>query len=113
MEELASAVRRVGGEPFGLEPQSLLSSLDHRLRRGDLVISAGWRSLYIDDDRVLDVDQVIEPIAELHALVGLRRPGRARVHRRDHLGRLPIGASVFIIKGRQELRDSTRLALGR
>ena len=51
MEELASAVRRVGGEPFGLEPQPLLSSLDHRLCCGDLVISAGWRSLYVDDNR--------------------------------------------------------------
>src|SRR5207253_4339509 len=36
MEELASAVRRVGGEPVGLEPQSLLCPLDHRLCRSDL-----------------------------------------------------------------------------
>src|SRR5207244_4367372 len=64
MEELASAVRRVGGEPVGLEPQSLLCPLDHRLCRSDLVVSAGWCCLYVDDDRVLDVDQVIEPIAE-------------------------------------------------
>jgi hypothetical protein len=54
MEELASAVRRVGGEPVGLEPQSLLRPLDHRLCRSDLV-SAGWCCLYVDDDRVLDV----------------------------------------------------------
>jgi hypothetical protein len=31
MEELASAVRRVRREPFGLEPQSLLSPFNHRL----------------------------------------------------------------------------------
>src|SRR6266516_57118 len=113
MEELASAVRRVGGEPVGLEPQSLLRPLDHRLCRSDLVVSAGWCCLYVDDDRVLDVDQVIEPIAELDALVGFCSPRRARVHRRDHLWRLAISLSVFITEGRQELCDGARLALGR
>src|SRR5947209_16646682 len=113
MEELASAVRRVGGEPVGLEPQSLLRPLDHRLCRSHLVVSAGWCCLYVDDDRVLDVDQVIEPIAELDALVGFCGPRRARVHRRDHLWRLAISVSVFIIEGRQELCDGARLALGR
>jgi hypothetical protein len=33
----------------------------------------GSFGLHIDDDRVLYVDQVIEPIAELHALVGLHQ----------------------------------------
>jgi len=101
MEELASAVRRIGGEPVGLEPQSLLRPMDHRLCRSDLVVSAGWCCLYVDDDRVLDVDQVIEPIAELDALVGFCGPRRARVHRRDHLWRLASSVSVFIIEGRQ------------
>jgi hypothetical protein len=54
-----------------------------------------------------------EPIAELDALVGFCGPRRARVHRRDHLWRLAIGVSVFIIEGRQELCDGARLALGR
>src|SRR6516164_11356476 len=39
MEEFASPVRCVSGEPFGLEPQSLVRPLDHRLCRSDLVIS--------------------------------------------------------------------------
>src|SRR5215831_9744902 len=81
MEELASAVRCVSGEPFGLEPQSLVRPLDHHLCRSDLVISTGRRGLYVHDNRILDVDQVIEPVAELDALVGFRGPGRARVHR--------------------------------
>src|SRR5215813_4928951 len=80
MEEFASPVRCVSGEAFGLEPQSLVRPLDHRLRRSDLVISTGRRGLHVDDNRVLDVDQVIEPVAELDALVGFRGPGRARVH---------------------------------
>ena len=101
MEELASAVGRVGGEPFGLEPQALLRSLDHRLCRSDLVISAGWRSLYVDDDRVLNIDQIIEPIVKLDALVGFRSPRRAWVDRRDDLWRLAISVSVFLIEGRR------------
>src|SRR6478672_768978 len=52
-----------------------------------------WCCLYVDDDRVLDVDQVIEPIAELDALVGFCGPRRARVHRRDHLWRLASASS--------------------
>src|SRR5262249_45384472 len=47
IEELASAVRRVRGEPFGLEPQSLLSPFNHRLRGSHLVISTSWRSLHV------------------------------------------------------------------
>ena len=67
--------------------------------------------LDIDDDRVLDVDQVIEPVAELHALVGLRRPGRARIDRRDHLRRLAIGIGVLIIEAGKELSRCPRLPL--
>src|SRR5713101_907010 len=69
MEKFASAICRVSGEPFGLEPKSLVSPLDHRLCCSDLVISAGRRGLYVDNDRVLDIDQVIERVAELDALV--------------------------------------------
>src|SRR4029453_14440117 len=44
----------------------------------------------IDNDGVLDVDEVVQPVAELHTLVGLGRPCRLRVRRRDHLGRLAL-----------------------
>src|SRR5262245_20404909 len=112
MEEFASPVRCVSGEAFGLEPQSLVRPLDHRLCRSDLVISTGRRGLHVNDNRVLDIDQVIEPVAELDALVGFRGPGRARVHWRDHLWRLALCVSAFLIEGRKELRDCARLALG-
>jgi hypothetical protein len=59
MEEPASAVRCVNGQPFGLEAQSLVRPLDHRLCRSDLVINTGRRGLHVNDNRVLDVDQVI------------------------------------------------------
>jgi hypothetical protein len=63
----------------GLSPNRSSARLIHRLCRSDLVISTGRRGLHVDDNRVLDVDQVIKPVAELDALVGFRGPGRARV----------------------------------
>jgi hypothetical protein len=49
----------------------LFGTLDHHLGRSHFVIGARWRGLHVDDDRVLDIDQVIETIAELNALVAL------------------------------------------
>ena len=43
------------------------------------------RWLNVDNDRVGDVDEIIEPITELHPLVGLCRPGRGGIAARDHL----------------------------
>lgn len=37
----------------------------------DLVVGAGRRRFDVDDDRVLDIGEVIGPIAQLHALVAL------------------------------------------
>src|SRR5262247_1612638 len=39
---------------------------------------------------ILDVDHIVQPVAELHSFVGLGRPCRLRVRRRDHLGRLAL-----------------------
>src|SRR4029450_5713484 len=62
-------------DPFGLKSQSFISPLDHRFRRRDPVVGPGGGGFHIDDHCVLDVDQVIEAIAELHPLVGLCCPG--------------------------------------
>ena len=82
-EELACPVCRVGHQPFGLQTLRLFGALDHGFGRGHFVVAAGRGGLHVDDNRVLDVDQIIEPVAELNALVGFGGPGRARVHRRD------------------------------
>src|SRR5580704_2731270 len=63
-EELARPVRRVGREPVGLQTQRLFGALDHGLGRSHFVVGAGRSGLHIDDYRVRDVDQVIEPVAE-------------------------------------------------
>ena|SRR6516162_7975893 len=44
-------------------PQSLVRPFNHRLCGSHLIISAGRRSLYVDDNGVLDVDEIIEAFA--------------------------------------------------
>jgi hypothetical protein len=48
------------------------------------------RCFHVDDDSFVDVDQIVEPVADLHALVGLCRPGGWGIGRRDHLRRFAI-----------------------
>src|SRR5215467_14251758 len=78
-EELAGAVGCISGETLRLEPHSLLGPLDHCPGGGDLVVGSRRRGLDIHNDGVLDVDQIVEPVAELHALICFRGPCRARV----------------------------------
>ncbi len=78
-EEAAGPIGGVGQKPLRLQGETLLRSLDHRLGGFNLIIGARRRRFDIDDHCVLDIDQVIEPVAELHTLVGLRGPGRARI----------------------------------
>src|SRR6266566_2641673 len=101
----------ISSETVRFKSQSFLGSRDHCLCRRDFVIGTGGSSLHIHDYRVLDIDQIIEPIAELHALVGLRRPGRARIDRRDHLRQLAIGVPIFVIERREELDNRAGLTL--
>src|SRR5215469_3933032 len=86
-EELAGPIGRVRHEALGFQTEPLFGALDHRPGGSDLVVGAGWRRLDIDDHGVLDVDQIVQPVAELYALVGLGRPCRTGIGRRDHLRR--------------------------
>src|SRR6201997_5361409 len=90
-EETASSVSGVGGKPLRLQTKATFGSIEHRLCGLDLVVGARGRWLNVDNDRVLDVDQIVEPIPELHALVGFRRPSRRWVGGRDHFRWLAIG----------------------
>jgi transposase len=90
------AVSSVGRKSAGLKTQTLLSPLEHHLGRCHLVVTPGWSRFHINDHGVLNIDQVIEPVAELHALVGLGCPGRARIDWRDHLRGLAISTSFIV-----------------
>src|SRR5215469_367091 len=112
-EELAGAVGCISGETLRLEPHSLLGPLDHGPGGGNLVVGSRRRGLDIHDDGVLDVDQIIEPITELHALICFRGPRRARVAQRDHFRRLAVSGWIVVVQRPQELGDRTCLALRR
>src|SRR5713226_7725359 len=71
-EELTGAICRISSETVRFKSQSFLGSHDHCLCRRDFVIGAGGSGFHIDDYGVLNVDQIIEPVAKLNALVGLR-----------------------------------------
>ena len=58
-----------------------LRAIDHDPGGVDLVVGPGRRRLDIDDDRVLDVHEIVEAVAKLDALVGLGRPGGKGIRR--------------------------------
>jgi hypothetical protein len=62
-------------KPLRLQAQALLGAIEHRLCRLDLIVGMRRRWLNVDNDRVRNVDEIIELIAELYSLVGLSRPG--------------------------------------
>src|ERR1700730_13874912 len=98
-EELARPIGCVRGEPPRPQIEALFCSIQHRLGRGNFIVGASRRRLDIDDHGILDVDEVVQPISELHALVGLGCPCRLWVRRRDHLGRLARITALSFARG--------------
>src|SRR5262245_34432585 len=76
-EQLARPISGIGRESSRLKAEGHFGSIDHHPGCRNLVIGARWRRLDIDDDSVLDIDHVVEPIAKLDTLVRLRSPGGA------------------------------------
>ena len=70
-EELARPIGCVRGEPPRPQIEALFYPIQHRLCRGNFIVGASRRCLDIYDYCILDVDEVVQPISELHALVGL------------------------------------------
>ena len=66
----------VRGEPPRPQIEALFYSIQHRLCRGNFIVGASRRCLDIYDYCILDVDEVVQPVSELYALVGLGCPGR-------------------------------------
>src|SRR5262250_34108 len=81
------ATGRVGCEPIGLQPKSLLRSVDHGLGRADLGLPDGAGGLDIYDDAKLDVDQIIVGIREEGGPAHCARPLGGWIGRRDKLWR--------------------------
>src|SRR5215468_8231726 len=101
-EETARSISGVGSKPLRLQTKATFGSIEHCLCGLDLVIGARGRWLNVDNDCMLDVNKIVEPIPELHALVGFSRPRRGSIGRRNHLRRLAIGR-----RGRLPVRTTT------
>jgi hypothetical protein len=78
-EEAADPVGCIGCQPLRLQAQVAFGAVDHGLGRLDLVIGSGGRCLHVNDHSILDVDEIVEPIAELHAFVGFGGPRRGGI----------------------------------
>src|SRR5216684_5402217 len=105
-EELAGAIGRISSQMVRFKSQSFLGSRDHCLRRRDFVIGAGGSSLHIDDHGVLNVDQIIEPITELHT----RLLAFAVQAEHGSTGEITFGSlrSAFPSSSSSAVRNSTR-----
>ena len=88
--------------PYAVSAQRAVRALSRRSFRFDRSSSCllqprhrcALAGIDIDDDGVLDIDHVVEPIAKLNPLVRLRGPGRAWVTRRDRLRQLAMDAGL-------------------
>jgi hypothetical protein len=111
VKELARSLNCIGRQPIWLQIKAFFGAFDHHLGGRDLVIGARWRRLDIDNHCVLDVDQIVQPVAELDALVRLRRPGRVAIGWRDHLRNRAIRIGIVIVQTLAEFGDCSRLPL--
>src|SRR6266540_5315128 len=66
-EETARSISGVGCKPLRLQIKATLGAVEHRLGGLNLVIGTRWRRFNVDNDCVLGIEEIIEPIAELHA----------------------------------------------
>src|SRR6201984_2995848 len=98
-EALARPIGRVRGKAPWFQIEALFCSIQHRSCRGNFIVGAGRRRLGIHDHGILDIDEVVQPVPELHALVGLGCPCRLGIRRRDYLGRLAVITALSFALG--------------
>jgi hypothetical protein len=82
----------------GRQIEPLFGTLDHSLGSRHLIVCTCRGRLDVDDHCVLDVDQIVQPVAELHALVRFRCPSRAGIGWRNHLWRFAIRVEILIVE---------------
>ena len=107
-EHLGRAISAVGGEPFRVKPEALFSALDHGARRADLSLPDRAACLDIDDDRVVEIDQVVGGVGEERVSFEGACPLRRRVRAGDELrSGLAGGTPGRLIKGIEILSDGS------
>src|SRR5580704_6317880 len=63
-QEFAGPVGRVGGQPDRAEVEAAPRALDHHTSRGHLVIGPRRCGLNIHNDRVLDIDEIVQAVTD-------------------------------------------------
>ncbi len=112
-EHLGRPVGGVAGKPRRVEIEALHRPLDHGLRRRHLGVADGGGGLDIDDDRIVDVDEIVGGVGEEGLAAMGAGPSCGRIGRRDELRRdRRSGAEGGIVEHRQVLscRSAYRLA---
>ncbi|HUC09452.1 MAG TPA: hypothetical protein VL985_03390 [Stellaceae bacterium] len=78
----AGSIGGVGRQPLRLEAKALLGSLEHRLGRGDFRAPARRCRLDVDDNRLLQIDQIIGAIGKSDLPLPFVGPRRGRIGQR-------------------------------
>src|ERR1700730_10849567 len=104
---------RPSAMPRSSRSAALLVKQKHGLCRGNFIIGASRRRLDIHDHGILDIDEVVQPVSELYALVGLGCPGRLGIRRRDHLGWLALITALSFALGSTTLVVILGIAISR
>ena len=103
-EHLSRSVAGVGRETLRLQAKRLRGSSDHRLGRRDFRLAHGGGGLDVDDDRALEVDQIVVAIGVAGRTASGRSPARGGIDRRDEF-RCDVGRGTErgIVEHRQIL----------
>ena len=64
MEHLGRTIGRIGGQPLGVKPKPTVYPLDHDFGCCYLGLPDGGRGFDIDNDRVVEIDQIVGGIGE-------------------------------------------------
>ena len=63
-EHLGRTVGAICGEPFRIEAEAILYTLDHRASRADLCLANGARGLDVDNHPELRIDEIVVGVGE-------------------------------------------------
>jgi hypothetical protein len=107
-QHIGRAIGAVGHQSGGIEIEAFHRTFDHAPCGKDLGLPDRRGRFNIDDDRVLDIDQIVGGIGEEGLPAMGSSPARRRIGRRDELGcDLARSAEGCVIENCQILLDRT------
>src|SRR5215469_8470148 len=102
VQHLGRAVPGISNQPFRPQVKAVVSALDHGLGGGHLGLTHRRRGLYVDNNRVLHINEIISAISVDRRATPGGGPARRRIDRRDEFrldwGGGPKGASSRVAR---------------